>query len=75
VALRETGRLMEGLSEVERALIDHPGLVPGLAQQGILLYLIGKKEEARRSWEEALSRDPLNKLVQLYLNTLERETS
>lgn len=73
VALRETGRLMEGLSEVERALTDHHGLVPGLAQRGILLYLIGKKEEARRSWEEALSRDPLNKLVQLYLNTLDRE--
>jgi len=73
VALRETGRLTDGLSEVERALTDHPGLVPGLAQRGILLYLIGNREEARRSWEEALSRDPLNKLVQLYLNTLERE--
>lgn len=73
VALRETGRLNEGLTEVERALVDHPGLVPALAQRGILLYLIGNREEARRSWEEALSRDPLNKLVQLYLNTLNRE--
>jgi len=75
VALRETGRIAEGLGEVERALADHPGLVAGLAQQGILLYLLGKKADARRAWEEALSRDPLNKLVQLYLNTLDRELS
>jgi len=75
VALRETGRIEEGLAEVERALADHPGLVAGLAQQGILLYLLGKKADARGAWEEALSRDPLNKLVQLYLNTLDRERS
>lgn len=73
IALRETGRLPEGLGEVERALADHPGLIPALSQRGILQYLLGWKEEARRSWEEALFRDPLNKLVQLYLNTLERE--
>lgn len=73
VALRETGRLQEGLAEVERALADHPGLFPALTQRGILHYLLGRKDEARRSWEEALFRDPLNKLVQLYLNTLDRD--
>lgn len=73
VALRETGRLQEGLAEVERALADHPGLLSALSQLGILRYLLGRKDEARRAWEEALFRDPLNKLVQLYLNTLDRE--
>jgi tetratricopeptide (TPR) repeat protein len=72
--LREAGRLDEGLAELDRALAIRPGLVSALAQRGIVLYLMGRKEEARQTWEEALSRDPLNKLVQLYLRALDRET-
>jgi len=75
VALREAGLLEEGLAEVEQVLENRPGEVSALIQQGILLYLLGKKENARHAWEEALFRDPLNKLVQLYLHTLEREAS
>jgi len=75
VALRDAGRMEEALAEVDRVLEKRPGEVSALVQQGILLYLLGKKENARRSWEEALFRDPLNKLVQLYLHTLEREAS
>ncbi len=73
VSLREAGRIPEALAEVEKVLAARPNDVPALVQQGILHYLSGKRGEARRSWEEALYRDPLNKLVQLYLNTLERE--
>ncbi|MBI5419564.1 MAG: tetratricopeptide repeat protein [Deltaproteobacteria bacterium] len=75
VALREAGRIAEGLEEVERVLADHPGNVSALVQQGILLYLSGARGPARRAWEEAHYRDPLNKLVQLYLNTLDRESA
>lgn len=74
-ALREAGLLEEGLAEIEHVLENRPGEVSALIQQGILLYLLGKKENARRAWEEALFRDPLNKLIQLYLHTLEREAS
>jgi tetratricopeptide (TPR) repeat protein len=74
VALREAGRTAEGLEEAAKVLAGHPDNVPAMIQQGILLYLSGKKEKARRAWEEALFRDPTNKLVQLYLNTLDRET-
>jgi tetratricopeptide (TPR) repeat protein len=74
-ALREAGRLEEGLAEAERVLKNRPGEVPALIQKGILLYLLGKTENARRAWEEALFRDPLNKLVQLYLHTLDREAA
>jgi tetratricopeptide (TPR) repeat protein len=73
-ALREAGRLEEGLGELEITLSSRPDLVPALAQRGIILYLLGRNAEARDAWEKALFRDPLNKLVQLYLNTLERET-
>ena len=73
VALREAGRPEEGLEEVRRVLGTHPGSIQGRIQQGILLYLTGKKTEARKAWEEAIYRDPTNKLVQLYLNTLDRE--
>ncbi len=75
VALREAGRLSEGLQEIERALEEHPGGIAALTQHGILLYLLGRKDKARRAWEEALYRDPLNKLIQLYLNTLDREAA
>ncbi len=74
IALREAGRIEEALTEVERVLETRPGEVSALVQQGILLYLLGRKEHARRAWEEALFRDPLNKLVQLYLHTLDRES-
>ncbi|MDX1815869.1 MAG: tetratricopeptide repeat protein, partial [Thermodesulfobacteriota bacterium] len=72
-ALREAGRLEEGLAELDMAIVDRPGLISAHAQRGVILYLLGRKEEAREAWERALYRDPLNKLVQLYLNTLERE--
>lgn len=75
VALRDAGRVGEGLEEVERVLADRPGDVSALVQQGILLYLSGRMGEARRAWDAALYRDPLNKLVQLYLNTLDREAA
>ncbi|NNG46746.1 MAG: tetratricopeptide repeat protein [Deltaproteobacteria bacterium] len=73
IALREAGRLEEGLAELEKTIADRPGLVSAHAQQGVILYLLGRKEEAQESWEKALYRDPRNKLVQLYLNALERE--
>lgn len=73
--LREAGRIAEGLSEVERVIAERPDLVSAHLQHGILLYLAGEKEKARRAWEEALFREPTNRLVQFYLNTLEREAA
>ncbi|MBI5576621.1 MAG: tetratricopeptide repeat protein [Deltaproteobacteria bacterium] len=73
VALREAGRPADGLEEVRRVLAAHPGSIQAMIQKGILLYLTGKKTEARQAWEEAIYKDPTNKLVQLYLNTLDRE--
>lgn len=72
-ALREAGRLEEGLAELDTTLSRRPDMVQALAQRGIILYLLGRNAEARDSWERALFRDPLNKLVRLYLNTLDRE--
>ncbi len=74
VALREAGQLEDGLAELDKAMADRPNLVPALVQRGIILYLLGRRPEAREAWETALFREPLNKLVQLYLNTLARET-
>lgn len=74
-AYREAGRLREGLSEIERVIADRPDLIAAHLQHGILLYASGDKEMARRAWEKAIFRDPTNKLVQFYLNTLERESS
>jgi tetratricopeptide (TPR) repeat protein len=72
-ALREAGQAEEALAEVDAFLVEAPGHAPALIQKGILLYLSGEAESARRAWEEALYRDPLNRIVQIYLNTLNRE--
>lgn len=74
VALREAGRIEDALREIKPVVDGNPNLISAKTQQGILLYLTGEKEKARLAWEDALLRDPLNKLVQFYLNTLNRES-
>jgi len=72
-ALREAGRTDEALKEVDSFLAEKPGNAAALIQKGILHHLAGDRATARRAWEEALYKDPLNKIVQVYLNTLDRE--
>ncbi len=72
-ALRESGRVDQATAEVEAFLEESPGNAAALIQKGILLYVSGSRAKARSAWEEALYRDPLNKVVQVYLNTLNRE--
>ncbi len=72
-AMREAGHAEEALAEVDGFLRESPGSAPALIQKGLLLYVSGKVEEARRAWEEALYRDPLNRIVQIYLNAVNRE--
>jgi len=74
VALREAGRPEEAMSETDAFLAASPGSAAALLQKGILHFLAGDRAMARRSWEEALYREPLNRLVQVYLNTLDRGT-
>ena len=73
VALREAGRTESALAEAETFLMENPGNAAALIQKGILLYMDGDRAKAHSAWEEALYRDPLNKVVQIYLNTLRRE--
>jgi tetratricopeptide (TPR) repeat protein len=72
-ALRESGRTDEARNEVDAFLAETPENAAALIQKGILHYLAGEKAQARRAWEEALYKEPLNKIVQVYLNTLDRE--
>lgn len=72
-ALREAGRTDEARNEVDAFLAETPGNAAALIQKGILHYLAGEKARARRAWEEALYKEPLNKIVQVYMNTIDRE--
>jgi tetratricopeptide (TPR) repeat protein len=72
-ALREAGRTDEACNEVDAFLAETPGNAAALIQKGILHYLAGEKAPARRAWEEAHYKEPLNKIVQVYLNTIGRE--
>ena len=67
------GRTDEARDEVDAFLAESPGNAAALIQKGILHYLAGEKMRALRAWEEALYKDPLNRIVQVYLNTLGRE--
>jgi predicted Zn-dependent protease len=73
-ALREAGRTDEAGIEVDAFLAETPGNAAAFIQKGILHYLAGEKARARRAWEEALYKEPLNKIVQVYLNTIDRES-
>ncbi|HLN90934.1 MAG TPA: tetratricopeptide repeat protein [Patescibacteria group bacterium] len=72
-ALREAGRTGEARNEVDAFLAENPENAAALIQKGILHYLAGEKAQARRVWEEAHYKAPLNKIVQVYLNTIDRE--
>ena len=72
-ALREAGRTEEARNEVDAFLEETPENAAALIQKGILHYLAGEKAQARRVWEEAHYKAPLNKIVQVYLNTIDRE--
>ena len=74
-ALREAGRTDEACNEVDAFLAEAPDNAAALIQKGILHYLSGEKAQARRAWEEALYKEPLNKIVQVYLNTIDRENA
>ena len=71
--LREAGNPEAAMAEVEAFLSEFPGNASALIQKGILLYMAENRSGARTAWEEALDRDPLNKVVQLYLSMLNRE--
>ena len=72
-ALREAGRTDEARNEVDAFLAESPENAAALIQKGVLHYLAGEKARAHRAWEEALYKEPLNKIVQVYLNTIDRE--
>jgi tetratricopeptide (TPR) repeat protein len=72
-ALREAGRTDEARNEVDAFLAESPENAAALIQKGILHYLAGEKGRAHSAWEEALYKEPLNKIVQVYLNTIDRD--
>jgi predicted Zn-dependent protease len=72
-ALREAGRTDEARKQVDEFLAETPENAAALIQKGILHYLAGERAHARRAWEEAHYKDPLNKIVQVYLNTIDRD--
>ncbi len=74
-ALREAGQTDEARNEVDAFLEKAPENAAALIQKGILHYLAGEKAQARRAWEEAHYKEPLNKIVQVYLNTIDRENA
>lgn len=66
-ALREHGQLPESLKELKSVLREDARYCPALVQCGITYYSMGKISEAKKSWNEALLKEPDNEYARMYL--------
>ena len=53
--------------ELEEAIRARPDYGPARVALGVLLLVSGQRQEALTTWQEALRRDPQNKVAQMYL--------
>jgi tetratricopeptide (TPR) repeat protein len=57
--------------ELEQAIAIRPAYIPARVTLGVVLLMLGHNSEAVQQWNEALTIDPDNKAVQLYLRMAE----
>lgn len=64
---REMDDLTSARHELEEAIHARPEYGPARIALGVLLLVSGKRDEAVTVWQEALRRDPHDKVAQMYL--------
>ena len=77
-ALREAGKLEPALAELDRAIALSPEHAMAHFQRGALLAALGRDDEARAEWREAIDRDGVTHrltapLTEVFLDVMERE--
>lgn len=70
-AMRENGKHPDSLKELKAVLKANKSYVPALIQLGITYYVMGKTVEAKKSWKDALAKEPGNEYAQMYLRLCE----
>jgi tetratricopeptide (TPR) repeat protein len=70
VALREAGLPHQSLAELERLRRVNPGWLDAGVQIGLVLYALGRSEEAVREWQAVLAREPGRRDAVMYLRML-----
>ncbi|MBY0496116.1 MAG: tetratricopeptide repeat protein [Cyanobacteria bacterium] len=65
--LIESGRYDEARQRIDQRISDHPSDVTAHVNAGVLARQTGRDEDAVRHWQRALSLNPSQPVVQLYL--------
>ncbi|MBI4410883.1 MAG: tetratricopeptide repeat protein [Deltaproteobacteria bacterium] len=71
VALREEGKKEQALKELQRIVREKADYAEAHIQLGITLYSMGRKKEARLTWEKIAKKQPNHQLVKIYLRLSE----
>ena len=67
---RDEGDLESAERILRRVVGEAPQYSGGRVQLGLVCYMGGKRDEAKRQWEEALAQDPENPRARTYLRML-----
>lgn len=75
VALREAGLPHQSLAELQRLRRVNPGWLDAGVQIGLVLYALGRSEEAVREWRSVLAREPERRDAAMYVRMLGAEAA
>ena len=64
----------KAFEELRKLKAEHPSYIPARVALGLLHYGKGNTIEAQSEWQNALSKDPKNEEIQMYLNLSENAT-
>lgn len=68
------GFMSKAIEELRSLKSEHPGFIQARIALGLLYYSGGNALEAQNEWQYALSKDPLNNELQMYLQLSESAT-
>ena len=68
------GFTAKAFEELKKLKAEHPSYIPARVALGLLHYGKGNTIEAQSEWQNALSKDPHNEEIQMYLNLSKNAT-
>ena len=72
VSLREEGKKEQAIKELQHITHEKADYTDAHIQLGITFYSLGRKKEARQTWERLAKKQPQHQLVKIYLRLSEK---
>ncbi|MBF0105426.1 MAG: tetratricopeptide repeat protein [Deltaproteobacteria bacterium] len=72
VCLREMGDTKGAIEELKKAVSTRDKCVDAHIQLGITKYALGKRQEARKVWQDASKKFPSNTIIKMYCKLTEK---